>query len=131
MAPERAFFDQARKLRWDPNAFPTAKLFETDFEDKEMASAEKNRAKLFTVNPKVVKTNSKAVANAMKALGMNPRGFGFETALSLGPSRILLFSTTRCQNALLTSVSLWQAYLEQMSMRFRERRGKQQRKKKR
>lgn len=74
LAPERAYFDQSRKLRWDPDAFPIARVLGTDFQDKEMMTLERNRSKLFTINPKVVKTDSRAVEMAMQALGVNPRG---------------------------------------------------------
>ena len=40
MAPERALFDQARKIRWDTSSWPLAEVLPADFEERDMLSLE-------------------------------------------------------------------------------------------
>ena len=71
LAPERALFDQARKIRWDPNAWPLAKALPYDFEDKDMMNAERNRGRLFSVTQKSSNQKAKWSRCQWKNLGSN------------------------------------------------------------
>ena len=74
MAPERALFDQARKIRWDSTSWPLAEVLPADFEERDMLSLERNRARLFSTHPKVFKSDSKTILASMEQLGIKPRG---------------------------------------------------------